>query len=97
MLVCVAIDPLFDIMNNVHIMKSRTYEIETPTMVLQAAPTLEFATLEISSRTIQIYLVETPEEFAIERVTTLSDVSRLGGTILGHQGYTTIGTSTSPH
>jgi hypothetical protein len=97
MLVCVAIDPSFDTMNNTHIMKSRTYEIETPTMTLQAQPTPDFVALETFGTNIQLYLIEAPENFAIERVTTLSDVSRLGGKILDHKGFATTGISPIPH
>jgi hypothetical protein len=96
MIVGVAIDSSIDPMNDPNIMKSRTYEIELPVTRLEAQPTPEFLASETPGRNVQLFLIETPEEFAIEHLITLSDVGRLGGTILGHAGFTTSGIQPMP-
>jgi hypothetical protein len=96
-LVGIVMDSSIDPMNETHIAKSRTYEIEPPAMVLEVLGAPGFLAQEQPGRNVQWYLLEVPENFAIERLVTLADVSHLGGTILGHEGFITSGMPSVSH
>jgi hypothetical protein len=73
-----AIDPMVD----VAIARSRTYEIVKPTLLIELAATPAFSAKYRLGATVNLYLLEVPKEFAIERLTTLASVGQLHGKIL---------------
>jgi len=82
MLVSLIPDISIDPMNDVTIARSRTYEIKAPIMDMVVIQNTSWSARARVGRLANIYLLEVPKEFAIERLTTLADVQHLGGKIL---------------
>jgi hypothetical protein len=82
MMVGVIRDPATDPMIDAAIARSRTYEIQAPTLLIELAPTSAFSAKYRLGETVILYLLEVPKEFAIERLTSVSAVELLHGKIL---------------
>lgn len=87
MIAAVMTSPTVDVMDNPEIIKSRTYEIETPILQIDAIATPEFHQKEYLGQSIQSFLIEVPENFAIEKMATVADAERLGGKVLERKGF----------
>jgi hypothetical protein len=86
MLVGVVRDPAIDPMVDVALARSRTYEIESPTVDMVIVPTQAFLAKYGIGKTVTVYLLEVPKDFPIERLTSLAEVEHLRGRILQVQG-----------
>jgi hypothetical protein len=93
MLVGVVMSANVDPMNDPHILKTRTYDIELPAMRLQGVSRPDFSNIEIPGANVQLYLLDVPKDIPIERLVTLADAEKLKAKILTHAGYRIYGPS----
>ncbi|MFZ0820031.1 MAG: hypothetical protein WAM91_08165, partial [Candidatus Acidiferrales bacterium] len=66
------------------IVKSRTFEISVPTMVIETIATPQFFS---KPGLCAVYIYEVAEDFPIEDVKTLGDARKRGGKLLGLTGF----------